>query len=89
MTDTHDIFLRAHTVVPDKEQENERKKGSPAKEAPWPDRILCMDCETLTDATQKLNFGAYRLCRLENGRYLPHPSSPPALNSFKGFSPCH
>jgi hypothetical protein len=67
--DTHDIFLRAHTVVRDTEQKNKRKNPT-AKEAPWPDRILCFDCETLTDATQKLNFGAYRLCKLVNGRYL-------------------
>src|SRR5438128_1523618 len=64
MTDTHDIFLRAHTIVPDKEQ-NKR-----TNEAPWPETILVYDCETLIDATQKLTFGAYRLCKLVDGRYL-------------------
>jgi hypothetical protein len=68
MTDSHDIFLRAHTVVPEKKQKKRERPA--AKEAPWPDRILCFDCETLIDATQKLNFGAYRICKLVGKRYL-------------------
>ncbi len=68
MTDTHDIFLRAHTVVPEEKRKQVQRRAQ--KEDPWPDHILCFDCETLTDATQKLNFGAYRLCKLVNGRYL-------------------
>jgi hypothetical protein len=68
MTDAHDIFLRAHTVVPEKKRKRGQRRAP--KEGPWPDRILCFDCETLIDATQKLNFGAYRLCKLVNGCYL-------------------
>jgi|SRR5271155_408075 len=75
MTDSHDIFLRAHTVVPEKKQ---KKRNQPAgkeapwpEEPPWPDRILCFDCETSThDAAQTLNFGVYRICRLVGHRYL-------------------
>src|SRR6266852_7095366 len=69
MTETHDIFLRAHTVVLDREPKKEGKNRI-AKEAPWPDYILCYDCETLTDATLRLTFGAYRICKLVDGRYL-------------------
>jgi hypothetical protein len=68
MTDTHDIFLRAHTVVPEKKRNKGQRRGP--KEAPWPDRILCFDCETLTDAAKRLNFGSYRLCQLVDGLYL-------------------
>jgi hypothetical protein len=63
MTDIHDIFLRAHTVVL-------KKNSRPQRESPWPDRILVYDCETLTDPTLKLTFGAYRTCKLVNDRYL-------------------
>jgi hypothetical protein len=63
MIETHDIFLRAHTAV-------QKKSSKPRKEPPWPDRILIYDCETLTDPTQKLTFGAYRICKLVDGRYL-------------------
>src|SRR5216684_9309562 len=69
MTETHDIFLRAHTVVLDREPKKEQKNRI-AKEAPWPDYILCYDCETLIDATQKLTFGTYRKCKLVDGLYL-------------------
>ncbi len=68
MTDTHDIFLRAHTVVPEKKRKQGQRHAP--RESPWPGRILCFDCETLIDATQKLNFSAYRLCELVNGRYI-------------------
>ena len=63
MTDIHDIFLRAHTVVPN-------KKSCSQRESPWPDCILVYDCETLTDATLKLTFGVYKICKLVNDRYL-------------------
>ena len=68
MSDIHDIFLRAHTVVLDEEKKKRRKRRL-AKEVPWPDYILCYDCETLTDATLKLTFGAYRKCKLVDGFY--------------------
>ena len=75
MTETHDIFLRAHTVLSEKLDHDDipkkkRKAHEQSKGVPWPERILCFDCETLVDATQKLNFGAYRICKLLAGRYL-------------------
>ena len=67
MRETHDIFLRAHTVVPNKDGV---KKLRSKQESPWPDRILVYDCETLTDPTLKLTFGAFRICKLVDDRYL-------------------
>jgi hypothetical protein len=67
MSETHDIFLRVHTVVPsDKKKQKRHYDG----ESPWPDRILAYDCETLTDPTLKLTFGAYRICKLVDDRYF-------------------
>jgi hypothetical protein len=68
MSETHDVFLRAHTAVPNNNK-NKKKRGSGA-ESPWPDRVVVYDCETLTDATLKLTFGAYRICKLVDGHYL-------------------
>jgi hypothetical protein len=67
MSEIHDIYLRAHTVVPNKRKKNKRRSQ---RESPWPDRVLVYDCETLTDPTLKLTFGAYRICKRVDGRYL-------------------
>jgi len=56
--ETHDIFVRAHTVVPEKKR---KERSEPAK---WPQEVLIIDTETTLDATQKLNFGVYRRCKL-------------------------
>jgi len=58
MAELHDIFVRAHTVVPEKKQP---QRSSPAK---WPDDVLVFDTETTLDTAQKLNFGVYRRCKL-------------------------
>ena len=76
MNRTHDIFLRVHTVLKGKKRaddpEKERSEGKHERpqESAWPIRILCFDCESLIDVTQKLTFGSYRVCRLVDGRYL-------------------
>lgn len=59
----HDIFVRAHTVIPKKK---ERQHASPVK---WPDLTLVIDTETTLDTAQRLTFGAYRLCELGPDRY--------------------
>jgi len=60
---TPEIFVRAHTVVP----ENRRKeRPEPAK---WSQEVLIIDTETTLDATQKLNFGVYRRCKLGSDGY--------------------
>jgi len=55
---TRDIFVRAHTVVPQKSQ---RQRPSLAK---WPDEVIVIDMETTLDTAQTLNSGAYRRCKL-------------------------
>lgn len=60
----HDIFVRAHTSA--------RAKTSPEKRwsPKWPKQCLIFDTETTLDPAQKLNFGAYRRCKLVGHRYL-------------------
>jgi hypothetical protein len=54
MSDTSEIFVRAHTVV---EQKKRRLRPTLPN---WPKRILAIDTETTVDATQRLTFGVYR-----------------------------
>lgn len=61
---THDIFIRAHTVTP------EKQASKPLQLGKWPENILVFDTETTIDAQQKLNFGVYRYGRLENHQYI-------------------
>lgn len=63
MLESHEIFVRAHTVIP--------KKGKWEQPAPpkWPDYVLVIDTETTVDTRQKLNFGAYRRCKLGSTGY--------------------
>ena len=60
----HDVYVRAHTPV------RERKKWERRWSPKWPRYCLVFDTETTVDATQKLNFGCYRRCRLEGDKYL-------------------
>ncbi len=63
MSEVHDIFVRAHTVISQKERP---QCPSPAK---WPEDVLVFDTETTVDTAQKLNFGAYRRCKLGPAGY--------------------
>lgn len=63
MPELHEIFVRAHTVVPGKPT---RDRASPAK---WPDEVLIFDTETTIDTAQKLNFGFFRRCKLGRTGY--------------------
>jgi hypothetical protein len=60
----HDIFVRAHTPV---RKKKEWKRRWIAK---WPQYCLVFDTETTVDATQRLNFGCYRRCKLQGNKYL-------------------
>lgn len=62
-SEVHEIFVRAHTVVPE--------KGRPDRPSPkkWPDEVLIFDTETTIDTAQKLNVGVYRRCKLGTGGY--------------------
>jgi hypothetical protein len=61
---SHDIFVRAHTSVRTKTAWDRR--GSPK----WPKLCLIFDSETTLDPAQKLNFGAFRRCKLVDSVYL-------------------
>ena len=63
LPEVHDIFVRAHTVVSQKER---ALRSSPPK---WPDDLLVFDTETTVDTAQKLNFGVYRRCKLGPAGY--------------------
>ncbi len=63
MPEVHDIFVRAHTVISEKKG---TERPSPAK---WPEDVLVFDTETTVDTIQKLNFGAYRRCKLSPAGY--------------------
>jgi len=67
----HDLYLRAHTVVP--ETTDEEEKPSPKRKRspqPWPQYALVWDTETTVDLEQKLTFGIWRFCQLEAGEYV-------------------
>ncbi len=68
MTPTHDIFLRAHTVLVDQKKERKRtpRTGGDSK---WAEHALVFDTETRITADQSLTFGVYRLCKLVADRY--------------------
>src|SRR5271166_1839268 len=60
----HDIFVRAHTSARAKAASDRR--WSPK----WPNHCLIFDTETTLDPAQKLNFGAFRRCKLVGSRYV-------------------
>jgi hypothetical protein len=59
----HDIFVRAHTVVP---QKGRFPRSEPKK---WSEYVLIFDTETTVDTAQKLTFGSYRKCQLGSSGY--------------------
>jgi hypothetical protein len=60
----HDIFVRAHTSVRTRPYSDRR--WSPK----WPRHCLIFDTETTLDPAQKLNFGAFRRCKLIGSKYV-------------------
>lgn len=68
MNEIHDIRVRAHTVVSQKESRpNRLTRTAPAK---WPDELLVFDTETTIDSHQELTFGAFRRCKLSSDGYV-------------------
>jgi hypothetical protein len=75
MTETHDIFLRAHTVVlapPKRGKRKPRRARHKSKSSSkrWPDYAVVFDCESRIDSGQALTFGFFRVLRLEGDTYL-------------------
>ena len=66
----HDLYLRAHIVVPgNSEQEEQPRKRSRSPKL-WPDYALVWDTETMLDLEQTLNFGVWRFCELKGAEYV-------------------
>jgi hypothetical protein len=64
----HDIYLRAHTVQIEKQQQKQQSRfESPNK---WPDYVLVFDCESHLSADQGLTFGSWRFCELRGVEYV-------------------
>jgi hypothetical protein len=67
----HDLHLRAHVVVSGGKKARARKgKASSRTPTLWPDNALVWDTETTLDLEQKLNFGIWRFCELQDGVYV-------------------
>lgn len=67
----HDLYLRAHIVVPESEQD-EKSPGKKRANQPklWPDYALVWDTETMLNLEQTLNFGVWRFCQVEGSEYV-------------------
>lgn len=57
MSEQHEIYVRAHTVVAEKKR---TQRHPPTK---WPDEVMVIDTETTLDTAQQLTFGVYRRCK--------------------------
>jgi hypothetical protein len=70
MSEKHDIYFRAHTVVIDKPKQPKSGTRRPrANVAKWPKHALVFDCESRTDTSQELTFGFYRVLKLNGKTY--------------------
>ena len=70
----HDLYLRAHVVVLGNERKQARKLvATPSRRPPklWPRYALVWDTETTLDLEQRLNFGIWRFCKLNDLEYVP------------------
>lgn len=73
MSGTLDLYLRAHTVVLDKEERRSpRGMISAPSELPkkWPEYALLFGCESRRDISQDLTFGFYRVLKLNGDTYV-------------------
>jgi hypothetical protein len=67
----HDLYLRAHIVVPSDGDEQEEQSAKPSRSPKvWPDYALVWDTETTLDLEQTLNFGVWRFCQLQGTEYV-------------------
>jgi hypothetical protein len=75
MSEVHDIFLRAHTIVvgpPEQKRKRVHAWGNSVKRSRrWAKWAVVFDCETRTDSTQALTFGFYRVLKLIRDSYVP------------------
>jgi len=70
MSEKHDIYFRAHTVIIDKlkptKKDTVRRRTRGKK---WPTYALVFDCESRIDTGQELTFGFYRVLKLNGTTY--------------------
>jgi hypothetical protein len=68
----HDLHLRAHVVVSGEKKKPARKLTNRPSRPPelWPRYALVWDTETTIDLEQRLNFGVWRFCKLQDGKYV-------------------
>src|ERR1700678_2450698 len=71
MSEKHDIYFRAHTVVLDKPAKSNKNRPtySRPKGAKWPKYALVFDTESRIDLGQELTFGFYRILELKGKVY--------------------
>ncbi len=67
-----DIYVRAHTVVLQSEEQDRNVEDSlRGNDNPkWSDHALVFDCESRTTADQTLTFGFWRFCELRENNYV-------------------
>jgi hypothetical protein len=70
MTETLDIFLRAHTVVLDEPKRPGRDRRRRTKPAKWPELALVFHRASRTDISQELTCGFYRVLKLNGHSYV-------------------
>src|SRR5215469_3612927 len=71
MSETQDIFLRAHTVVVGANKGKRRRlRGLSRNSKKWAEYAVVFDCETRIDTGQELTFGFYRVLKLQGDTYL-------------------
>lgn len=66
----HDLYLRAHVVVHGGNDEKDDSARRPRSPKVWPDYALVWDTETTLDLQQRLNFGVWRFCQLQEREYV-------------------
>src|SRR3954463_5413850 len=68
---THDLYLRTHTVVLDEPKKRKRRQEAPSGNLPkWPELALIFHCESRTDISQDLTVGSWRLMKLQGNTYV-------------------
>ena len=66
----HDLYLRAHVVLPcDEGKQTKTAKGARWAKV-WPQCALVLDTETTLDLEQSLTFGVWRFCKLQGTEYV-------------------
>src|SRR5579864_9079565 len=66
----HDLYLRAHVVLPSDASEAKKPPKRAGWPKVWPDYALVLDTETTLDLEQSLTFGVWRFCQLQGTEYV-------------------